>query len=262
MVIGENRTTNILLRILGEKKRTELENFVQEIKLRPFQSFENESQVFDSATLSITKFLENLTEKDLLTLRSYTGYQFKNINAVLRKNWNYEEHGLLTEEVQKKYEQLSQDIERLVSKFPSLEIDFAVYRGVDLNSFKNYGINSLEELRNLQDKYLYEEGFTSTSILKETSYFKKQLETGKNYNVEIKYLIPSECQDGALLQGQDLTYSPSQNEYLINRGSLTKIIEVKIDEEQQQAYLTGVLIPKEMWNIYYKQENKDEIRAK
>lgn len=111
----------------------------------------------------------------------------------------------------------------------------------------------------MKDKFIYEEGFTSTSILKDTSYFGKSLETGKNYNVEIKYLISSDSQDGALLMNSNFSYSPNQNEFLINVGSLAKVIDVNVDYENSTASLTVVLVPKKLWNIYEVNNTKEII---
>lgn len=154
-------------------------------------------------------FSHELTDIELMDLRSYTGYNFKNINAILRGNWNYEENGLLNQEVEAKYRSLARNIENITDKFPKLDTNFVVFRGVEANYFSKYGITSLNELASMKDKFIYEEGFTSTSILKDTSYFGKSLETGKNYNVEIKYLISSDSQDGALLMNSNFSYSPN-----------------------------------------------------
>ena len=103
---------------------------------------------------------------------------FKNINAILRGNWNYEENGLLNQEVEAKYRSLARNIENIIDKFLKPDTNFVVFRGVEANYFSKYGITSLNELASMKDKFIYEEGFTSTSILKDTSYFGKSLETG------------------------------------------------------------------------------------
>ncbi|MDD6223989.1 MAG: hypothetical protein PUB18_03220 [bacterium] len=86
----------------------------------------------------------------------------------------------------------------------------------------------------------------------------KTLENRKTYNVGIKYLIPKESSDGALLVTDELSFSPNQNEYLINKGSLTKTIDVKIDTVMNQAQLIAVLLPKKIWNL----DSKKEIEKK
>lgn len=96
---------------------------------------------------------------------------------------------------------------------------------------------------------MFEEGFTSTSIIEDSCYFNKVLDTGKNYNVEIKYLITPEYDEGALLLNHDMSYSINQNEYLINKVSLSKVIDVKINEDLNKAILTVVLVPRKKWDI-------------
>lgn len=46
-----------------------------------------------------------------------------------------------------------------------MNIDFKTYRGTPLSHFKDYGINNIEDLNLLVGKFIYEEGFTSTSVL-------------------------------------------------------------------------------------------------
>lgn len=256
----QNRITRLVLSTIGKDNIEKLDEYVLVAQQRPYIDIKSNEQINEIFGNSVIDFLSNLTQEDLMTIRTYTGYDFKRINAVLRSNWNYEEHGRLTEELKQQYLRLSQDIDILFNKFATPNIDFITYRGVELSSFKKYGINSLEELENLNGKYLYEEGFTSTSLIRDTSYIGKTLENGKSYNVGIKYLISSESQDGALLIDDNLSYSPSQNEYIINKGSLIKVTEVNIDKENNQAYILAQLIPKKMWNLVGKKEEISQTK--
>ena len=252
-----NRKLNILIKLLGKEKLDEIDSYVNDVPLHDFYEFKDKEQVLNLFGEKMNDFGCELTDIELMDLRSYTGYNFKNINAVLRGNWNYEENGLLNSEAEAKYRSLARGIENIIDKFPKSDINFVVFRGVEANYFSKYGITSLNELSNMKGKFIYEEGFTSTSILKNTSYFGKTLETGKNYNVEIKYLISSDTQDGALLMNSDFSYSPNQNEFLINAGSLSKVIDVNIDYEKARASLTVVLVPKKLWNIYQSNNTKE-----
>lgn len=252
-----NRKLNILLRLLGEEKLQEINSYVSEVFLNDFCEYKDKEQVLNSFGEKMNDFSHELTDIELMDLRSYTGYNFKNINAILRGSWNYEENGLLNQEVEAKYRSLARNIENIIDKFPKPDTNFVAFRGVEANYFSKYGIISLNELVSMKDKFIYEEGFTSTSILKDTSYFGKSLETGKNYNVEIKYLISSDSQDGALLMNSNFSYSPNQNEFLINVGSLSKVIDVNIDYENSTASLTVVLVPKKLWNIYQLNDIRD-----
>lgn len=254
---GESRTTKILLRLLSDEKIKEMDSFVNASSNRIFYEIENELQLTQLFKDSVDNFIKRLTFDDLITIRSYTGYQFKNINAVLRNNWSYQECGLLTDEIKNKYQILAQKIECLLDKFPSLETDVTTYRGVELNSFKKFDVNSLKELEFLKGKYMYEEGFISTSVIKSNSYFNKKFENNKNYNVEIKYLISKESKDGALLIDDNLSFSKGQTEYLINKGSLVKILDVKINIESNEAHLIALLIPKRLWNCNKEKETEN-----
>ena len=70
-------------------------------------------------------------------------------------------------------------------------------------------------------------------------------------DAKIEYLIPEEANDGIPLIDDNLSYSKVQNEYLINKGSLSKIVDIKISPDGNLAYIKTVLIPQKMWNIIY-----------
>ena len=110
------------------------------------------------------------------------------------------------------------------------------------------------ELENLRGKFLYEQGFTSASIIENSSYFNRNFNDGKKYNIEVRYLISSECEDGLLLVNKDTSHYSDENEYLIDKGSLSKVIDVKIDKERDIAIITVVLIPKKIYDREYCQD--------
>jgi len=193
----------------------------------------------------LRKIYQQCNENDLMNLRTYTGYNFKNINAVLRNTWNYEENGLLTPEKEADFQNRAAEISCVIRNAPTIEEPFITYRGTTLREFKKYGITNLEELTCLKNRYLYESGFTSTSINEETSYFSKEIE-GINHNIEIIYLIPGNCQDGIPLTTKDLSYSPAQQEYVLDCGTLSKVLKVEVTENQ--AILTVLLVPKYIWD--------------
>ena len=210
---------------------------------------EKESKNYELVNLDFKEELNNFytktTDEEVMSLRNYTGYNFRRINAILRNNWNYEEHGKKDEKV---VEGLTEDIrviDSLLRRFPKNKNAFMTYRGTTLSSFKKYGIDNLDDLINLKDKLLYETGYTSTSLKEEESYFNKNI-MDKYINVEIKYIIPPNSQDGIPLITDDLSYSKNQQEYLIERGSLSKVIDVEIKENT--AILMVVLIPKKIWD--------------
>ena len=203
------------------------------------------------------KDLEEFSSKrsldDYMILRSYTGYNFRSINAVLRRNWNYEENGLLTEKQQNRFLKDARDISNLVEEFPSPKKDFLTFRGTTLREFQKYGITSLEELKSLQGNYLYEEGFTSTSLKPESSYYGKNI-NGVDYNIEVVYHIPGESNDGIPLITEDLSYSKEQHEYLLNCRTLSYVEEVRV--EGNTAHIHVIMIPKKVWNKSSEKEEK------
>lgn len=249
MEIGHSKMTDTILRYIGDEKKYEIEEYVDEVKLQKFMEIDSQESLQSIFKDNIDEFLSNITQDELLDLRSYTGYNFKNINAILRNNWTYEENGLLDFETKKRFYDLSNKISSILNKFPSLPYNFTAYRGTTLDSFSKYGITSISDLKSLEGNYMFEEGFTSTSVIEDTCYFNKTLDTGKNYNVEIKYLISPEYDEGALLLNNDMSYSINQNEYLINKCSLSKVIDVKINEKLNQAILIVVLVPRKKWDF-------------
>lgn len=257
MEIGHSRTTDTVLRYINSDNKYEMEQFITEAKKQKFMEIDSQEALKNIFKDNINEFLNNVTQDELLDLRSYTGYNFKNINAILRNNWTYEENGLLDMETKKRFFDISNKISSILNKFPSLPYNFTTYRGTTIDSFSKYGIKSINDLKFMQNKYMFEEGFTSTSVVEDTCYFNKDLDTGKNYNVEIKYLITPEYEDGALLLNNDMSYSINQNEYLINKGSLSKVVGVEINEQQNQAVLTVVLIPRKKWDLVKTNEMKN-----
>lgn len=258
MEIGYSKMTDTILKFINNETKYEMEEFIKEVSKQKFLDIKTEEELKNIFDDNISTFLNNITQDELLDLRTYTGYSFKNINAILRNTWNYEENGRLTEEEIKKYRTLSENISSILNKFPSLPYNFMTYRGTTIDSFSKYGINLISDLESLKGKYIYEQGFTSTSVIEDTCYFDKDLDTGKNYNVEIKYLITPEYDEGALLLNNYMSYSVGQNEYLINKGSLSKVIDVKINESLNQAILTVVVIPRKKWDIV--KENDDKVK--
>ncbi len=241
-LLGTNKEVNRLFSYLDDETKEEIEDFVEEEK---DADYEKENDL----TKETEEFLSCLTEEEFLDLRTYTGYHFRDINAVLRDNWTYQENGMLSNEKRLEYLSLAERISSIIKKYPECEKGFTTYRGVNLNAFKKYHITSLEQLIFLKDHYMYEEGFTSSSISPDSSYFGRGLA-----DIEITYLIPKGSKDGCFLLDDNLSYSKNQKEYLLDKGCLTKVVDVKIDKENQKAYLRSILIPKEKWN-----EKKDVI---
>lgn len=258
MELGESRTTNMLLRFLDQSIKNELELFVQDTRTKKFIEIKTMEDLNVLFSNNISLFLNNLTEEELMNIRSYTGYNFRNINAILRNNWTYEENGSLTEDNKKSFLELSNNISNSIQKFPPASFPFITFRGTNLSSFQEYGVHSIKDLESLKGKYMYEQGFTSTSIIEDTCYFNKTLETGNNYNIKIKYLITPEYDEGALLISNETSYSINQNEYILNKNCLSRVIDVVIDEVLEQAILTVVVIPRKKYDF----TKENEVKSK
>ncbi len=245
---GRSRTTDMVLRFLDRNTKDTMESYVQDAKYKKYLSIKSKddlNRLFKSNTLL---FLSSLSEEELLTLRSYTGTDHANINAILRNNWTYEKNGYLDDSIKMKYKRLSYEISKILRKFPPLDNDFIAYRGTTINSFSKYGINTIEDLKHMMGKYIYEEGFTSTSLIESDCYFNKDFKDGNKYNIKIRYLISPECNEGALLSNTELSYySGKESEYLISNNSLSKVVDVQINGDT--AVLTVVLIPEKVWNL-------------
>ena len=253
MEVGESRVTNLILRMLGPSVRSEIDDYVNDVCSRDFMVMGSKEQVENIFRDSISNFLDSLSQDELLDLRTYTGYNYKNINAILRNNWSYDVNGALTEEKRVEFKKLAEKIDEILSKFIMPQVNLVAFRGTTLDSFSSYGISDISQLSSLGGKFLYEPAFTSTSILEGTSYYNKKLDDGRFCNVGIRYLIPSESNDGALLFNEDTSYAVTQNEFLLNKGSLSKVIDVKIDEQSRTAVLTLVLVPKK---VYEKKQDR------
>ena len=245
---GYSKLTSYLFRYLEDGKEEELDIYTREAQEREYLSIETEEQISELFGSTATEFSHNLTYQESLNLKSYTGFSHKEINALLRDKWNYEQHGRLTDERRNEYTEIGQEVEKIVYKFPSLDRNIKVYRGVTLAQFSDYGIYSLEDLTAMEGKYFYDGGFSSTSLIRKKSLYQTSAFQIGNRNIEIEYLIPEECHDGALLLDENTSHYKVETEYLINSGSLIRIISVDIDKENNSALLKAVLVPKKIWD--------------
>ena len=258
-VIGESRITNSILRMMGEESRKEIDNYLEHMSSKDFLIVNSMEMINNIFGESIDNFLMSLSEEELMDLRTWSSYNFSNINAILRNNWTYEKNGLLTEDKKNELRELAGRISRIFAKYNSPQVDFIAFRGTTIGSFKDYGITDLSQLENLEGKFLYEQGFTSASMMESSCYFKRDFNDGKKYNVEVRYLVSSECEEGALLVNRDTSHYSDENEYLMDKGSLSKVIDVKVDKDNDVAVITVVLIPRK---IYDKEYRQDKISSK
>ena len=111
----------------------------------------------------------------------------------------------------------------------------------------------------MKGQFIYDAGFMSTALIRNRSFFDRELE-GLNYrNIEIEYLIPGDNGDGITLIGDDLSFCPGQTEYLITKGNLSKVIDVSIDKEKNTAHIKMMYIPKKVWDVEYAKSKSSSV---
>ena len=245
MLKSSNYVTNLYLKEL-EKERTDLDLYVQEVQTRDFVSF-SETDDFMSV---FSNNMDGFNYDDLDVLRNYTGYNYKRINSLLRGITSSDEIGYISQEDASVLTMLGEDISKVIQKHSSLPSNIVVYRGTTIDQFKQFGITSLEDLIRLKGEFMFEPSFTSTSLLKDNSFFKSESDYHDVCDIEIEYLIPEESNCGIPLVGYDMSYSNNQFEYLIDKGTVTKVVDVNYDESGF-AHLKAVHIPKNVWNKSY-----------
>ena len=55
-----------------------------------------------------------------------------------------------------------------------------------------------------------------------------------------------------------MSYSKNQSEFLINSGTLTRIVDVMINDDGK-VYMTAVIIPKKVWDKSYTEQHANKI---
>ena len=235
-----------------------IESYIRKLSSRGFINFDSEENIKRFFNDYMNEFLSNCNYNDIENIRYYTGIAYNQVNSILRGKWDYEKNGVLTNDKKKEALSIANNISNTIHKMSCIPQDIVTYRGVNITSFRKYGITSLEELPKMVNKYYLEDGFTSTSLLRDKSFFNRDLEWHEKCNIEIEYFIPQECSDGIPLINNSLSYSKSQNEYLLNHGSVSKIIDCQIDKENNVAYLKAIFIPERIWNRNYEQHKSKE----
>lgn len=257
---GTNFNTNNVLDYIGPLKLQEIEKYIQKITKDEYMTFQSSEEIRNYLEAFSNEYLEKLSQEEIESIFLYTSYHFRNVNAVLRNNWNYEVNGKLTEETRKENWLMAETIRKALLKVPRLPFPIKAYRGVTVDAFKNYQINNLEELKLLQGRYLYEEGFTSTTLLREQSFFANKTHWGSPANIEIEYFIP-QSDDGVLLTSS-MSASSNQQEFLVNSSSVFKVLNVDVDLEKGIAKMQVVLIPYSIWNAKDYEVEKQSVEGR
>lgn len=243
-----NSSLDFILKYIGNNKLREIDSYVLKVLAEKIYCFNSMEDVSSFLMPIYDKFIIDTSISEKEQILRYTGLDFRRVNQILRGYWDYEKNGKLTPEIKEEATNLADSLRNILFKAPSVPFNIMTYRGVGIAAFYSYGITSIKDLGSLKDKYFFESGFTSTSLLPDSSFYVKQPEWGDNCNIEIECIVPTGSDEGVLLMDSSISHSPYQHEFLINSSSLFKIVDVLIDENNNKAKIKFVLIPEKMWN--------------
>lgn len=236
-------------KFIDDAKREDIDEYVLTCLSHDYHRF--------SSPIEAEMFLNRpgyLTYDEVSHIREYSGYNFKHLNQALRGKWNYEENGDYSR--LDKFLNNATKIKKIIEKYPTAGESFVAYRGVNLFYFKDYGIDSMEDLSAMEGKFLLDRGFVSTSVLERNCFFKKENDFGFDFNIKIEYLIGEDFRDGMYIgNNPNLSYSPEQYEFLINAHNIAKVVKVNVGEDNT-AKLTAVVVPKSIYDDYYKKSSQ------
>lgn len=235
----------------------EVNNYINEVIKREYRVFKNEDEIVDYFNDYMNELYKRVSFKEMKDFYLYTGYSFRNINAVFRGNWNYHYNG--SKDNISNYKDICDRIENVFTKLPPVPGNIKVFRGVDIEPFREYGINSIKELPNIKGKCIVEEGLTSTSLIESKCFHNQEIEYHSKCNILIEYYVPEECDDAIALLTGDLSSAEAQEEVLFAPSSLVKVVDVKINEDGTEATLKAIYIPVRIWDPNRKQV-MDEIK--
>lgn len=241
--IGTSRDIRRVFRLLDTDEVNNISMFSSACSDRDFRTFKDS----DIALIHCDRGGYSEEVKDVFN--NYSGFNYRRINASARGKWNYEKHGHSKE--RDRFDKIAMDLRDAIDENQRSIGNVKVFRGVPLSYFSDYGISSLDELESLKGKFLLDRGFVSTSLVEGDCYYKKENELGLNYNVKIEYLVPEEFEDGVSIG--NVSYSPGQNEYLINAWNIASVCDVRMDGEDG-AVVTALLVPKKVYDKAYRHE--------
>ena len=247
---GESRNVNRFLKFISDEDIKIVDEFVLNGLIRDYYRCNSIHEVREG--FSIPGYI---TYDQATDIRAFTGTNYFDINSALRGRWSYHENG--NDSRKEKFLMQATKIKSIISNNSTSYGDFVTYRGVSLSYFSEYGIESLEDLTSLEGNFLLDTGLVSTTLLPEQSFFGRDIEGGKKYNVMIEYMIPSEFTDGIYIgDNPNFSYHPHEQEYLINAGNMSKVTNVKINDDGT-ARIQAVMIPKSLYDDYYKGKNNN-----
>ncbi len=248
MLSSENRVVKSIINFMDEERRDNVLDFTNQLTKQDFSENPDLSNYMH-------ELLDALDDNDREEIKEYSGFRYKWINFIARNpsGWNYYELGPERPGERAKLQQSIKTISSAIRKSPKLPDNIKTFRGTNLDSFRGYGIETLDDLKSLEGQLFYEQAFTSTSLKRENSFAGMEFNGDsddifrKACNIEMEILVPSGSNDGVVMDHDTLKYSQKhRDEYLIDRDSLFRIMSVEIDGDF--AKLTMALIPKEVWS--------------
>lgn len=246
-----NHTCNFYLREIQRTGRAPaVEAFINSALQSEYQEFAPNHDFEEFATNYAEAVEDVLDSSDQAALKSYSGLGYKAINQVARGFWDYDTLGRQTPEKLEAARESIAQVSHAITSAPAIGVNFATFRGTNLDSFRDYGVNSVADLANLENQLFLDTGFCSTSFIADHSFAGRTFDDPlrKSCNITIKYLVPAGSHEGVGLLTDRLSYSPNQNEYLINRDNLSYISKVAISKDQSSAELEMALIPREIYD--------------
>lgn len=239
--VGTSKDVSLVLRFIDAEGRNNISRFCDECLSRDYRKF-------DSSEMALMCCDSGGYGNDVSDVfKNYSGFNYRRINACARGNWNYEDHGHVKE--RERYDEMAFELREAIDNNQRSVGNIMVFRGVPIEYFSEYGVSSVDDLDGLEGGFLLDKGFVSTSLLEESCYYRKPNELGLNYNVKIEYLVPEEFEDGVSIG--NVSYSPNQNEYLINVWNMAQVVNVTKDGEDG-AIIKAVLIPKKVYDKAYR----------
>ena len=236
---GTTFTTRMIMNSLSEERRNIFDSFCGECNDRSYEKIEDIDKVLMFINLPV------LNDEDRLSLSHYSGFSYFDLNRAIKNKWTYEENG--TQERFNEFKKYAEDLQNTIANNQASIGNVKVYRGVPLKYFREYGINSLDELDSLKGQILVDQGFVSTSLVEDDCFYRKDPNNGINYNVMIEYSVPEEFTDGIVMVGE--SHFTGESEYLINAWSLAQVSDVVRDGDG--VIIKALLVPKYIYDDYY-----------
>jgi tetratricopeptide (TPR) repeat protein len=235
----------------GERKAL-VREYLNDALNREYDDYESLKDFNKANPEYVDQLFSGLSYTEQETLKRYTGFNYRAWNTYLRKGWIYDEHGAYNEARKRDYEEDIAKMDKLIESSPKAESDFYAYRGVNIEAFRDYGVQTVEELSKLKGQFYLERGFTSTAISLDQSFIGREEFDDvrrKPCNVGIRYMIPKGTNEGVVIPRGSLSYSHSTDEYVLHSSALSYIDNVEVSEDGESAAVSCVVIPREYYDL-------------